>query len=194
MKRVILITGTPCTGKTTVAKQLTTKLNAHYINLTEYAKTNDLTLGEDKKRQTTIINEKTMQQKLTQTINESHNTTIIIDGHYAPTVTPKHLTTHIIVLRRNPIELRKQMEKRGYQNTKLWENLEAEILDVCLIEALQTQQEQKTCELDTTNKTPEQTTNEILAIINKEKKCNTGIVDWLNMLESKGLTSQYLKT
>jgi adenylate kinase len=194
MKRVILITGTPCTGKTTVAKQLTTKLNADYINLTEYAKTNGLTLGEDKKRQTTIINEKTMQQKLTQTINTTKTRNIIIDGHYAPTVTPKNLTTHIIVLRRNPIELRKQMEKRGYQNTKLWENLAAEILDVCLIEALQTQQKQKICEIDTTNKTPEQTTNEILAIINKEKKCNTGIVDWLTMLEQKGLTSQYLKT
>ncbi len=55
MKRVILITGTPCVGKTTTAKQLAAKLDAEYINLTDYAKTNDLTLGEDKERQTTII-------------------------------------------------------------------------------------------------------------------------------------------
>ncbi len=41
-KRVILITGTPCTGKTTTAKALAAKLNAAYINLTDYAKANNL--------------------------------------------------------------------------------------------------------------------------------------------------------
>ncbi len=60
-KRVILITGTPWTGKTTIAKQLATKLNAEYINLTEYAKTHNLTLGEDKERKTTIIDEEKMR-------------------------------------------------------------------------------------------------------------------------------------
>ena len=39
MKRVILITGTPCVGKTTTAKSLATKLGAQYINLTDFAKT-----------------------------------------------------------------------------------------------------------------------------------------------------------
>jgi broad-specificity NMP kinase len=37
MKRVILITGTPCVGKTTTAKQLAAN-NAEYINLTDFAK------------------------------------------------------------------------------------------------------------------------------------------------------------
>ena len=63
MKRVILITGTPCVGKTTTAKQLADKLNAEYINLTDFAKTYNLTLGEDKERQTTIIDEEAMQAK-----------------------------------------------------------------------------------------------------------------------------------
>ncbi len=53
MKRVILITGTPCVGKTTTAKQLAAKLGAEYINLTDFAKANNLTLGEDKERDTT---------------------------------------------------------------------------------------------------------------------------------------------
>ena len=62
-KRVILITGTPCIGKTTTSKALTTKLNAEYINLTDYAKTFKLTLGEDKERKTIIINEEEMRTK-----------------------------------------------------------------------------------------------------------------------------------
>jgi adenylate kinase len=192
MKRVILITGTPCTGKTTTAKHLITKLNAYYINLTEYAETNGLTIGEDKERQTTIINEESMQQKLAETINTTDNANIIIDGHYAAAVTPKNLVTHVFVLRRNPIELNKQMEKTGYQNTKLWENLASEILDVCFIEALQEQGKEKVCELDTTGKTANTVTNEILAILNKKKKCPETHVDWLGMLETQGLLDQYL--
>ncbi len=191
MKHVILITGTPCTGKTTTAKQLAQKLNAQYINLTDYAKTNNLTLCEDKQRKTTIINEQAMQQKLAQTINAAQ-TDLIIDGHYAAAVTPPNLTTHVFVLRRNPKQLKQYMEKCGFEGQKLWENLSAEILDSCLIEALQTQQG-KVCELDVTGKTVEETVNEILDVLDKGKKCYSGIVDWLGMLEREGTTDQYLK-
>jgi adenylate kinase len=193
MKHVILITGTPCVGKTTTAKQLAQKLNADYINLTEYTTTNNLTLGEDKKRQTTIINEKATKQKLTQTINNTHNPNIIIDGHYAAAVTPKHHVTHVFVLRRNPIELRKLMEKNDYRNTKLWENLAAEILDTSLTEALQEQNKNKIGQIDTTTKTTETIVNEILNIINKNKKCTLNKIDWLGTLEKQGLTDEYLK-
>ncbi|MGD0071772.1 MAG: adenylate kinase family protein [Candidatus Bathyarchaeia archaeon] len=191
-KRVILITGTPCTGKTTTAKQLAAKLDAHYINLTDYAKTYDLTSGEDKQRKTIIINEEKMRTKLTQTINNTDKTNIIIDGHYASAVTPENLVTNVFVLRRNPKELKQFMEKCGFEGAKLWENLSAEILDVCLIEAVQAQPG-KVCELDVTGRTVEEVTNEIMDVLEKGKKCYSGIVDWLGMLEREGLTDQYLK-
>jgi adenylate kinase len=191
-KRVILITGTPCTGKTTTAKQLTTKLNAQYINLTDYAKTYNLTLGEDTERKTTIIDEEKMRQKLSETINNTDNTNIIIDGHYAAAVTPTNLVSYVFVLRRNPKELKEFMQKCGFSDPKLYENLSAEILDSCLIEAMQTQQG-KVCELDVTGKTIEENVNEIIDVLDKGKKCNAGFVDWLGMLEREGLTDQYLK-
>ena len=193
MKRVILITGTPCVGKTSVAKQLTAKLDALYINLTELAERHSLTLGEDKKRKTTIIDEKKMRQKLAETINAADNANIIIDGHYAPAVVPKRYATRIFVLRRNPIELRSFMEKCGFSGAKLWENLASEILDVCLVEALREQGKEKVCELDITGKTAETVTREILAILDKRKKCLVGCVDWLGMLEKEGLIGEYLK-
>jgi len=191
-KRVILITGTPCTGKTTTAKQLAAKLDAHYINLTDYAKTYSLTSGEDKQRKTTIINEEKMRTKLTQTINATDKANVIIDGHYASAVTPTDLVSNVFVLRRNPKELKQFMEKCGFEGAKLWENLSAEILDVCLIEALQAQSG-KICELDVTGRTVEEVTNEIMDVLEKGKKCYAGIVDWLGMLEREGLTDQYLK-
>lgn len=191
-KCVILITGTPCTGKTTTAKALAAKLNAEYINLTDYAKTNNLTLGEDKERNTIIIDEEKMPQKLAETINASDSANIIVDGHYAAAVTPESLVSKVFVLRRNPKELKQFMQKCGYKGTKLWENLQAEIVDVCLVEAMQTQQG-KVCELDITGKTAEEVVNDILDVLEKRKACYAGIVDWLDMLEREGLTDQYLK-
>jgi adenylate kinase len=192
MKRVILITGTPAVGKTTTAKALTAKLNAEYINLTDYAKTNGLTLGEDKERQTTIIDEEAMNKKLTESINQSSNDTIIIDGHYAAAVTPTEHVTQVFVLRRNPIELKAQMINCGFNEAKIDENLSAEILDSCLIEALDNQ-EGKVCELDISGQTTQDVLAVILDVLNNRRKCSSGFVDWLGFLEREGLTDQYLK-
>jgi adenylate kinase len=192
MKRVILITGTPCVGKTTTAKQIAAKIGAQYINLTDYAKTYGLTLGEDIERKTSIIDEKKMRAKLAQTIEISENSNIIVDGHYAAAVTPTKLVSFVFVLRRNPKELKKFMHKCGFNDAKLNENMSAEILDSCLIEAMQTQKG-KVFELDVTGKTVDENVFEILNVLNGNKKCFAGVVDWLGMLEREGLTDQYLK-
>ena len=192
-KRIILVTGTPCVGKTTVAQYLATELDALYINLTDLANKHNLTLGEDKERKTTIIDEEKMRRKITEIINTAEKSTIIVDGHYAAAVVPKRYVTRIFVLRRNPIELRKFMEKCGFQGPKLWENLASEILDVCLIEALREHRKEKVCELDITGKTVENVTREILDVLNERKKCYVGCVDWLGMLEKEGLADEFLK-
>jgi len=192
-KRVIIITGTPCIGKTTLAKQLAARLNALYINLTELAKTHSLTIGEDKTRKTTIIDQEKLEDKIVETLDSSNNKTIIVDSHYAAALVPKRFIPYVFVLRRNPIELRKLMEKRGFSDTKMWENLASEILDVCLVEALQEHEEERVCELDITGKTAENVVNEVLAVLNEGKKCSVGHVDWLGMLEKQGLIDEYLK-
>jgi adenylate kinase len=192
MKRVILITGTPCVGKTTIAKQLADKTKAQYINLTDYAKTYGLTLGEDTERKTTIIDEEKMSEKLAQTIETSKNSNIIVDGHYAAAVTPTDLVSNVFVIRRNPKELKLLMEKSEFNDAKMWENLSAEILDSCLIEAMQTQHG-KICELDVTGKTLDENVTLILNVLNGNKKCFTGFVDWLGLLEREGSLDEYLK-
>lgn len=193
MKRVILITGTPCVGKTTIAQQLASKLEALYINLTEFAEKHHLIAGEDEKRRTRIINEEKMRIKIAETIKATEKATIIIDGHYAYAVVPKRYITWIFVLRRNPVELRRLMEQRGFAGDKLWENLAAEILDVCLVETLQAHGQAKVCEVDVTRKTAEAAANEILAVLDGREKCFVGLVDWLSMLEKENLVDEYLK-
>src|SRR4030065_1659828 len=192
-KRVILITGTPCVGKTTVARELTKKLNAHYVNLTDFAKQNDLISGEDEVRKTAIVDEGKMRDKLAAVIDHAEKTGIVIDGHYAAAVTPKDKVTRVFVLRRNPIELREFMVNCGFKDQKLWENLASEILGVCLVEALHEQEEGKVCELDISEKTVKEVVDDIIDFLDERKKCRVGGIDWLGMLEAPGLLEHYFR-
>jgi adenylate kinase len=192
-KRVILITGTPCVGKTTVAKELAVRMQALYINLTDLAKTHNLILGLDETRNTNIVDEKRMRHKISELLEETDDATAIIDGHYAAAVVPKSLVTQVFVLRRNPVELRVFMEKCGFTGAKLWENLASEILDVCLVEALREIGVERVCELDITDKKLEIVVGEVLSVMNERKPCRVGCVDWLGMLEAEGVLDDYLK-
>ena len=192
-ERVVLVTGTPCVGKTSVARLLTSKLDAFYINLTQLAVKENLTLGQDEERKSIIVDESKMRRRIREIIETCRKRDVVIDGHYAVNVVPKKYVTRVFVLRRDPIELRKFMKNSGFSGRKLWENLASEILDVCLVEALNMHGENKVCELDTTDKSLGEIVDEILGILDGREKCRVGCVDWLGMLEKKGLLEDYLR-
>jgi adenylate kinase len=172
---------------------LASRLDALRVNLTELATKENLVLGRDEERNTIIVDEKRMTQKLKEIIKQSDKKDIVIDGHYAASVVPKRLITHVFVLRRDPVELRKFMENCGFTNRKLWENLASEILDVCLVDALNVHGNGKVCELNVTGKSVNKTVDQILNILKNREKCCIGVVDWLARLESEGLTEEFLR-
>lgn len=192
-KRVILVTGTPCVGKTPVSRLLASKLNAEYVNLTDLAIREGLISGKDKERDSIIVDENKMRKKLHELIDSSNKKDIVIDGHYAVSVVPKNLVTYIFVLRRDPVELKKLMQSSGFTDRKLWENLASEILDVCLVDTLNVHSEEKVCELDNSGKSVEEIVSEILTVLERHKKCGVGLVDWLGKLETEGVLDDYLK-
>jgi len=193
-KRVILITGTPCVGKTSAAHVLASKLTALYVNLTDLAIHENLTIGKDEERGSTIVDEERMEKRIGEIVKKTDKENIIVDGHYAVNVVPLRLITSVFVLRRDPVELRKLMEQSGFSDRKLFENLASEILDVCLVDALNMVGQKKVCELNVTGKSVEETVQEILHLLNNPHDCQVGIVDWLGKLESEGLLDDYLKT
>jgi adenylate kinase len=192
-KQVILITGTPRVGKTSVAQALASELQAQNVNLTELAISENLVLRKDERRGSTIVSLRRMKKRISQIIQESAENSIIIDGHYAAHVVPKKFVTYVFVLRCSPVELRKLMEESGFKGPKLWENLASEILDVCLVDALTAYRPNKVCEIDTSGRTVEETVNDILAVVKGRKTCHLGIVDWIGTLESQGLLDEYLR-
>jgi len=192
-ERVILVTGTPCVGKTSVARLLASKLDAFYVNLTELALHENLVSGKDEERGSIIVDENHMRGKIREIVEKCDKSEVIVDGHYAVSVVPKELTTHVFVLRRDPVELRKLMEQCGFSGRKLWENLASEILDVCLCDALNVYENGKVCELVVSGKSVEEAVNEILNVLNGSEECRVGVVDWLGKLESEGLLEKFLR-
>ena len=192
-RRVILVTGTPCVGKTSVARLLASKLDALYVNLTELAVRENLISGKDEERDSIIVDKNRMRHKIREIIEGCDQNDIVIDGHYAVSVVPKKFVTYVFVLRRDPVELRKFMEQCGFSGRKLWENLASEILDVCLVDALNVHGKEKVCELDVTGKSVEEVISEILDVLGGHKECHVGVVDWLGKLESEGLLGEFLK-
>lgn len=192
-KRVILVTGTPCVGKTSVARLLTAKLDALYINLTDLALRDHLTSGKDESRDTIIVDESRMRKRIRELAEKTDKEEVVIDGHYAVSVVPPKLVTFVFVLRRDPVELREFMKRCGFSEPKMMENLASEILDVCLVDALNAGEEERTCELDVTGKSTEEIVGAMLEVMADSSKCCVGVVDWLGKLENEGLLDEFLK-
>lgn len=191
-KKIILITGTPGVGKTAVSQLLASKLNALHIDLGELVKHENLTSGTDKARDTLIVDIDKVSRRVQEIIkNCDHD--VIIDGHYATDVLPSESVDLVFVLRRNPDELKKIMEERKFREEKIRENLAAEILDVCLVDAISACGSEKVCEIDASNKRMEEVAEEMLQILEGKKKCRVGIVDWLGKLEAENRLQLFLK-
>jgi adenylate kinase len=190
--KAILVTGTPGVGKTTISHKLASKLDAPYIGVTELVKQQQLITGIDKNRQTLVADTEKVSQQLQQILAKTEGK-VIIEGHYAADVVPKKDVNTVFVLRRDPRELKNTLEKRGYKEKKLWENLAAEILDVCLCDALSALGANKVCEIDVSGKTVEAVVEEMMLVLEKRKDCKVGIVDWLAKLENEGQLEEFLK-
>lgn len=154
----------------------------------------NLILEEDEERGSMIVDEDLIRERIKGIIEKCERNLVVIDGHYAVSVVPKELTTHVFVLRRDPIELRRFMTTHcSFSGRKLWENLASEVLDVCLTDALNVYGNEKICELNITGKSVEEAADDVLAVLKDSKKCHVGTVDWLGKLEKEGLLDEYLR-
>jgi len=187
-----LITGTPGVGKTTISQKLASILDAKQINLTEIIKEKNLETFIDNDRETLVVNLENVSKIIQETLDTMEGI-IIIEGHFVVFVVPKNEVDLVLVLRRDPRELRGVLQKRGYKDNKLWENITAEILDVCLVDALSSSESSKVCELDVSGKSIDSILKEVVFIINNRTECKYGVVDWLGKLESEGQLEEYLR-
>ncbi len=134
--KTIIVGGTPGTGKTTLAKRLAKKLNFHYLDVNKIIEKYNISEGYDKKRDTKIIDTKKLNLALTKEIRNFKQSKegIIIDSHLSHYL-PKKYVDLCIVTKCNLKEMENRLKKKKYSKSKIRENLDAEIFDVCLNEA-----------------------------------------------------------
>lgn len=173
---LILITGVPGTGKSTVAKILCNLLDAKEIDLLELARQRKIITGYDPEAGSMVVDETKINPIIKKIIKPDKN--YIIASHLAHFVSPK-ISKICIVLRCNPLILEKRLQKRGYLKGKIHDNMMCEYLDCCLIEALKVGHRRHLHEIDTTNKTPSQVSKEIIDVLKRKKKHSFGNVKWL---------------
>lgn len=128
---VIVVTGTPGTGKTELAKALAAKLNYDYFDVKMFIANKKLYAGYDKKRDTYIVDEKRLVKAMLKAIKGRN---IVVDSHLAHELPAKYVDLCIVTKCEIKI-LRERLKERGYTEEKIKENVDAEIFDICLNEA-----------------------------------------------------------
>ncbi|NOY10894.1 MAG: AAA family ATPase [Archaeoglobi archaeon] len=161
---MLAITGTPGVGKTSVAEVLRSR-GYRVLHLNEIAKHYGC-LEEDGEEKLVDL------EALVERFSEDDFSADFVEGHLS-----HHIARRCVVLRCNPVELRRRMEGKGWSEEKIAENLEAEIIDYILVEALEVCEEVH--EIDTTGRTPEEVADLVEKIFRGEVSLPPGSVDWI---------------
>jgi len=140
--KVIAVTGTPGAGKTTIARRLAKKLGFYCLDANKLISSNQLAEGYDKKRKAKIVDTSKLNKSIIKEIKTIKNNRkilkyggIIIDSHLSHFL-PRKYINFCIVAKCNIKELNKRLKKRKYSRSKIQENLQAEIFDICYNEAI----------------------------------------------------------
>lgn len=195
--KILFITGTPGIGKTTIADSLNNVLNKKYdskvIKINELAFENGLIEGEDLKKGYKIVDISKLSKKVNEVIDYFFSIgdlpkIAIVEGHLS------HLCNieinrynnvnslfKVTVLRLDPNILQKRLNERNYSEDKIHENLEAEALGVCSVEAYENHGNDVN-EIDTTNLEIKDILNLVESILFDEKQFPIGNVDFIQWI------------
>jgi adenylate kinase len=162
------ITGTPGTGKTAVAAELERR-GHRVVRLTGTVR--PYIVEEDRARQTLVVD-------VDRWAAEFEPVEGIVEGHLA------HLLPcdRVVVLRCRPDVLAARLASRNYPEEKIAENVEAEALDVILIETLEEHPGEHVLEVDTTALSVSECADRIEQFIRGERPSSYGSIDWTDYL------------
>ncbi len=168
----VAITGTPGTGKTSVAASLAEK-GYEVISFDELAE--DFVVGYDNERECEIVDTEEMD-KLFRNIKEKG--IAFVEGHLSHMLS----VDFVIVLRCEPSELEKRLKAKGWEGEKIKENIEAEAMDLILSQACD-MHDGKVAEIDTTGRKAEEVTEEIDKIVESGfTNAKVGVVNYSEWL------------
>ena len=185
--KIIIISGTPGCGKTSVAHELSKLIDTRIISLSELAVTDDFSFEYDKERKTYIVDFKIFLPyilKKIKIIKMNPSQFLIIESHFSDIIPNKYIN-YIFILRCDPDELAKRLQKKNFDLDKITENVQSEILGNCVNYLVQKKIKSPIYEIDTTNLNIEsvaKTINDIIFVKIDVGNYYLGKIDWLEKL------------
>ena len=175
MTRVVALTGTPGTGKSSVA-MLMEGAGWQILELTDLARRSDAVVGRDEERQTDEVDLEILSAAVAkEKEGVPPERDLLLVSHMAHLM-PCDL---VAVLRTSPRVLRERLEARRWPGSKVQENVEAEAVGVVLVEAMELEPPVPVLELDTSFEPPEETMHRLVqALAGEEHELEAGHVDW----------------
>lgn len=162
---LVALTGTPGVGKTS-ASSLVRSMKVVHVN--DIVDGSGAVCGYDEERCTKEIDVELLAKEVAGMPGD-----MLIEGHLSHLLGPELA----IVLRCSPSVLAVRLKAKGWVDPKIRENVEAEAIDVVLVEALEAVRD--VCEIDTTKMSSDQVAAAIEEIIAGEReKYPVGHVDW----------------
>ncbi|EEC11019.1 TATA box binding protein (TBP)-associated factor, putative [Ixodes scapularis] len=129
----ILITGTPGTGKSTLASVVARRSGLDWLNVGQVAKKNDLFDGYDKKYDCAVLDEEELVDELDDKLSQPSGGNL--GDYHGCDFFPKRWFDVVFVLRTDNASLYDRLRARGYTGKKLEENVQCEIFQTILDEA-----------------------------------------------------------
>jgi len=194
--KILIVSGTPGTGKTTVSNNLLSYFKAKVISLNELAISEKLIVNYDTERETSVINEKKLVRHVIKLIKQYAKLEIeflIIESHFSDIV-PKQYIDYVVILRCDPDELSIRLKERKYKKEKIRENIQSEILGNSVNYFLNKQLHKPILEIDTTNNNIDVITKTIIGILTEKVDMNefiVGKIDWLEKLSQEDRLEQF---
>ena len=193
MVELIILTGTPGTGKSTLMEILREELKYPVFNINQVIIENELFDRRDEERDTLILNEEKIEKYFIKFIDSLPNDAkVIVNGHYFEFI-HRQFISMIIILRTHPEALLDRLEKRKYKVSKIQENVQAEILGNIMGVILEKYSSIPLFQVDTSIMNVEESKKLILKFINKEIPPTkiAEYIDWLPILEEKNELEKY---
>jgi len=164
---LVALTGTPGTGKTSVAEVLG-RWGYYVLLLDRLAEERNLITGVDEARGVREVDVERLDREIRVPVKLG-----FLVSHYAHRMS----VNATVVLRCYPRTLAERLRARGWPEPKVRENVEAEAIDAITQEAVA--RGVPTFEVDTTSSTPTDTATAVLAILEgKTKGHEPGAIDW----------------
>jgi adenylate kinase len=180
LPKIIILSGTPGVGKTVLGKLLAKEAGFTFLSLSELVKKERLYERFDRRARSYIINEPAVRKRLKDYFEDHRKKGVVFETHSLSSILHKTRGVVAVVLRLDPVVLAKRLGARNWPKLKIWENVEAEMIDASLYDSLKVLGKRRVLEIDTTGRRPEELVREILRALSRNRRWSLkSSADWL---------------